>query len=77
MIFEIKIQAGSKHESVEKISDNQLKVKVKDRPIEGKANERLREVLSEYFGVPKSAIEIIKGAHSKNKLVEIQMERTP
>jgi hypothetical protein len=37
----------------------------------GKANLRLIEVLSEYFGVPKSAIRIIKGWKTRNKTVEI------
>jgi len=74
MRFEVKVQPGSKHEAVEKISESRLKVKVKARALEGKANERLREVLSDYFQVSKSAVEILKGTKSKNKLVEIKIQ---
>jgi uncharacterized protein (TIGR00251 family) len=74
MRFEIKVLPGAKHEQIEKISDTQLKVKVKTRALEGKANERLIDVLSEYFQVPKSNVQILKGAKTKNKLVEIKIE---
>ena len=39
---------------------------------EGKANEALVRLLSDYFGIPKSKILIIKGTTSKYKLVEIE-----
>lgn len=71
MRFEVKVQPGSKHEVVEIVSETKLKVKVKARALEGKANERLREVLSAYFQIPKSSVEILKGSKSKIKIVEI------
>ncbi len=74
MRFEVKVQPGSKHEIIEKISDTQLKVKIKARALEGKANERLREVLGEFFHVPKSDVQILKGAKSKMKWVEIKIK---
>ncbi len=49
-----------------------LKVKVTARPVEGKANEALIELLSKKLRLPKSAINIKQGLTSKNKLVEIK-----
>jgi uncharacterized protein (TIGR00251 family) len=41
-------------------------------PVEGRANERLIEVLAEHFKKPKRSVEILVGARGKNKIVEIQ-----
>ena len=68
----IHLRPGSKKEEIEKISDSEWKVKIRARPIDGQANERLIEYLAEEFKCAKSKIAIIKGATSRTKLVEIQ-----
>ena len=73
MRIQVKVQAGAKHESIEQISEHELKLKVCARAIKGRANERVREVLADYFQISKSAVQIIKGAKSKLKTVEIEM----
>lgn len=52
--------------------DGALKVALHAKPIEGEANRVLIEALSEHFKVPKSKIEIVKGLHSRRKVVKIQ-----
>lgn len=37
----------------------------------GKANEALIELLAEYFDLPKSAIRLVKGETSRQKILEI------
>ncbi len=49
-----------------------LKVKLTSPPVEGKANEELIEFLAETFKVRKSAVKILKGSSSKQKLVLIE-----
>jgi uncharacterized protein (TIGR00251 family) len=46
-------------------------VQVSVPPVEGKANERLVEVLSKHFQRPKRAIQILKGTRGRHKIVEI------
>ena len=46
-------------------------VKTKAQPHEGKANEAIIKILAEYFKRPKSAVRIVTGASSKNKIIEI------
>lgn len=41
-------------------------------PSGGRANEKVIEMLSKYFNVPKSMIEIKIGTMSKEKVVEIE-----
>ncbi len=71
MKVSIKVKPRSSVSRVIKIDENHYEVKVKSPPSDGRANEELKEVLSEYFGVSKSAILIICGHSSKNKIVEI------
>jgi len=62
---------SSKNEVVGKMADGVLKIKLTAAPVDGKANEALIALLSDYFQTPKSKIKIVAGATSKNKVVEI------
>lgn len=70
MRIEVKLKPNAKTDAVEVIN-RQYIISVKKPAIEGKANKALIELLSGYFDVPKSRIEIIKGHKSKNKVIEI------
>jgi uncharacterized protein (TIGR00251 family) len=48
-----------------------LRVKVHAVPEKGKANIEVCRVLSEYFGVPRSNVEIVSGHTSAQKRVRI------
>ena len=48
-----------------------LKVKVTAPPVEGKANEALLRFLAKELGVSSSCIEILKGHHSREKILRI------
>jgi uncharacterized protein YggU (UPF0235/DUF167 family) len=41
-------------------------------PIDGAANDELLRVLSGALGVPRSALEIVRGASGKRKVVEVR-----
>ncbi len=51
-----------------------LKVQVHAPPVEGAANAALIEVLAAALAVPKRAVRIIRGATSRTKLVEIDVD---
>ncbi|MDD5434682.1 MAG: DUF167 domain-containing protein [Nitrospira sp.] len=67
----IKVKTMSKNEGVTKVDELHYAVSVKAPPVEGKANDAIIKILSDYFNVPKSHISILKGGHSKNKIIEI------
>jgi uncharacterized protein (TIGR00251 family) len=46
-----------------------LRIKVRARPEDGKANEELICTLADYFGIPKSEITLKSGYTSKSKLL--------
>jgi uncharacterized protein (TIGR00251 family) len=48
-----------------------LKVRLTAPPVDGAANEALVALLAERLGMPKRAIQIVRGATSRQKTVEI------
>ena len=54
-----------------------LRVYLTAPPQEGRANEALREVLAEYFGVKRSQVAIVVGQRSREKVVEVVTEEEP
>lgn len=45
---------------------------VKSAPVEGAANEELRERIAELLGVPRSCVQILRGETSPTKLIEVR-----
>ena len=56
---------------MEKLSDNEFVVSVKEPPIDGRANWAIARAIAEHFGVSPSRASIISGQSSKNKILEI------
>jgi uncharacterized protein len=48
-----------------------LRVRIAAPPVEGKANEALRNFLAKTLGLPKSQVTLAKGDHSRIKVFEI------
>lgn len=69
--LKIRVVVNSKQPKLEPMPDGGFKVWLKAKPLKGRANQELIQVLSEYFKIPKSAIQIIKGGHSKEKIIAI------
>ncbi len=72
MKLEIRVKLNSKKAEVVQNENEPLTVRVTARPIEGKANEQIIELLAEYFHKPKRAISIIAGVRGKTKIVEVK-----
>ncbi len=71
MKIAIKVKPNSKEEAVEPVNKNEFILRVRAPAREGRANEAVIELLSEYFSVPQKRVMIIRGHKSKNKVVEI------
>jgi uncharacterized protein (TIGR00251 family) len=48
-----------------------LKVKIHAPPVEGRANEVLREFLADRLGLPRRAVTVLRGDTSRQKLLRI------
>lgn len=71
MKITVHVKPGSRREAVTVREDGVYVVQVSVPPVEGKANERLIEVLSTHFHRPKGAVQILRGTRGRHKIVEI------
>ncbi|MCL5112105.1 MAG: DUF167 domain-containing protein [Candidatus Marsarchaeota archaeon] len=71
MIINVRVVPNAKRPSITKEGSSSYKVRVNAPAVEGKANERLREILAEYFSVRKSDVSIENGSKGRDKTVII------
>lgn len=71
MLIKVKVFPNSKEEEIIKKSEDSFEVKVKEKPLEGKANRAVIKVLALYFKIPESKIKLVKGAKQRNKIFEV------
>ena len=72
MKLNVVVKPNARKNAVETREDGSLVVYVSTPPIEGRANERLVEVLAEHFGRPRRDIVIVSGLRGKRKIVEVR-----
>jgi len=70
MIIFVNVKPNSKEDKIEKISNTEYKISVKEPAERGKANARIINILSKEFKVSFKDIKI-KNPASKKKIVEI------
>ena len=75
MIIELKVISGAKRNFF-KEEEGLIKVYLSAPAVDGKANKALVEFLAKHFKVRKSAIEIIKGLKSREKMINIAQSRS-
>ena len=69
----VKIKVGCKEEKVEEVDDGHFVVSVKERPMRGLANKAVIKALANYFKVGVSAVNIVSGFKSRQKIVKINL----
>lgn len=69
--IQVKVLPRSSRNEIIRISKGSYRIKLTAPPVEGKANKALLEFLSKKTGLSKRDIEIVSGAHSKNKVVRL------
>ena len=68
----VKVTPNAGRSEITGFKDGVLQVRIGAPPDKGKANKELVDFLSEKLGVKKSAVLIIKGQTSRNKVVIIE-----
>lgn len=69
--YSITVKPNAKKEGVEAVADGFV-VRVNAPPIEGRANERVIELMAKHLGVPKSRLEIVSGLRGKRKVLSVK-----
>jgi uncharacterized protein len=70
MKIRVRVHAGARVSKTERRGDD-LHVWVNAPPVDGKANEKVVEVLAELHHIPKSAVRLASGHTSKTKVFEL------
>lgn len=63
---------GSEREGIAAVAPEIINVRVAAQAREGEANKAVRELIAKVLGVPKSDVEIAKGAASRTKTVLVR-----
>jgi len=71
MFLKVKALPNSKKEEIIKKSEDEFKIKVKEKAEEGRANKRVKEVLARYLNISEEKLILIRGARQKNKIFKI------
>jgi len=71
VLISVHVIPNSQEARVTKVGEASFDVKVDEKAVGGRANKRLLEILSRHFEVPRSRISIVRGARSRDKMVEI------
>jgi uncharacterized protein len=64
----VRAKAGAKKEIIEQVSTTKWNVSVREKPEQGAANERIRELLAARLHVRTEDVRLVKGATSPSKL---------
>lgn len=67
----IKVQPGASRDEVSGMHGDAIKIRLRARAVDGKANAALVEFLAGRLGVPRSRVEIKSGASSRIKTIAV------
>ncbi len=62
---------ASRNKIIEILADGTIKIHIAAPPVDGEANERLIEFLSDVLNTPKSRLEIVAGVSGRDKLISV------
>jgi uncharacterized protein (TIGR00251 family) len=68
----VQVQPNASQNRMARFEDGVLYVKIAAPPVKGKANQELIRFLSDFLGVSKASLTILKGERSKRKVVAIE-----
>lgn len=71
MKISVKVKPNAKQERIEKIEENNFLVWVREKQQDGRANQAAINILAEYFAIPKSRVDLLRGHTSRQKVFEI------
>lgn len=71
MYIRVRVTAGMKRESIQRLSDDSFSISVKEPAEQNMANKRVLEIIAGEFCVPVRSIRIVSGHHAPGKILSI------
>lgn len=73
MYIKVKVEAGSKKEKLEKLSENRFKINVREPAERNIANKRVCEIIANVYKINIKSVRIISGHQSSSKILSINL----
>lgn len=73
VLLEVRVQPGARRAGVAGAWNGRLKLAVTAPPEDGRANSAAAELLAERFGLRPSAVELVRGHSSRNKVFRLAL----
>lgn len=70
-VLSVRVQPRASRNEVTGLVGDQLKIKLTAPPVEGEANAACLKFLADLLDLAPSRLEILRGAHSRNKVIRI------
>lgn len=71
VLLKIRVQPRAKRDEVVGERDGVIVIRLKAPPVDGKANAALTAFVAKAAGVPRSRVEIVRGATSRQKVIRV------
>jgi len=69
--FEVRVAPRASRDRIVGVHEGALKVALTAPPVDGAANEALKKLVAKALGVPKSAVEILRGESARIKVLRV------
>jgi uncharacterized protein (TIGR00251 family) len=70
--IQVRVSPRSSREGITGKIGERYKISVHEAPEKGKANKRVKRILSELFGVPVQSIEVVTGQAQRDKKILVK-----
>jgi uncharacterized protein (TIGR00251 family) len=71
VLLNIRVQPRAKRDEVVGERDGAIVIRIKAPPVDGKANAALTAFVAKAAGVPRSRVEIVRGATAREKVIRV------
>jgi uncharacterized protein YggU (UPF0235/DUF167 family) len=69
----VKVIAGARKEFLKQKKEDHFEISVKEKAENNMANNRVLEIIGEYFKIPKNKVRIVNGHHHPSKLLIVEV----
>ena len=69
--IDVRVIPRARHDEIAGERAGRLLVRTTAPPVDSKANEAVRRILAEHFGVPVGSVELLRGVTSRDKTFRI------
>ncbi len=74
MIIKVKVFTSSKKREIVDKGENSFEIKVKEKPQNNLANERVVQILASYFKISENSVKLVKGRKQTSKIFKIDID---